>query len=214
MNKWGWTAPCRNPCMHIQLMETFGWVISLSCFIKEWKSKVQYLQMTKRNIKMYRGEEVFFFFFFPLGSSWKLKCMNSVALEAGCLLRKAYAYLDKVLDSAALAPTKLIFIIFYWDTSITNPQKLKGFNSVPCYWNCWRADPLRATWLHVWHVRQQIWLESHCKDAGVMFTGTSVVRQRFKWLINVYSWPKPSPGTGTNPRLWILMAFWGEKKKR
>lgn len=75
--------------------------------------------MTKRNIKMHRGEEVFFF---PPWFCWKLKCMNSVALEAGCLHRKAYAYLDKVLDSAALAPTKLIFIIFTWTPASQVPK--------------------------------------------------------------------------------------------
>lgn len=128
MNKWGWTAPCRNPCMHIQLMETSGWAISLSCFIKEWKSKVQYLQMT-RNIRMYRGENAAFFFFFWFQleiEMYEYCCFRSRLLpsQTFCVFRSSVRFCSRGSDK------KLVFNYhFNWDTSITNPQELKGLTA-------------------------------------------------------------------------------------
>lgn len=63
--------------------------------------------------------------------------------KGGILALSPMAYLNKVLDSAVLAPTKSSFLTNFKQ----GPQhhvfpKAEGFNNVPCYCNCWRADAL------------------------------------------------------------------------
>lgn len=137
---------------------------------------------------------------------WLFLCVTpaknwNVALKRGVLALNPMAYLNKVLDSAVLAPTKssILTLISNWDTSIVHFPRLKDLLTCLVTVGGQTRSQLGGERRCVWHVRQQIWLEPHRKGAGVRFTSTSVVRLRFKWLINVYGWPKQNPGTGTNP---------------
>ena len=69
-------------------------------------------------------------------------------------------------------------------------------------------------WFCVWHVQQQTRPESSAKEARVMFTGTSVVRLQLLVTHKCIQCvgPKQRPDTGTNTRVWILMASWKGKR--
>lgn len=83
---------------------------------------------------------------------------SNVALKRGVLALNPMAYLNKVFDSAVLAPTKILTLLSNWDTSIVHFPRLKGLLTclVAVTVGGQTHSQLGGERRRVWHAQQQI----------------------------------------------------------